>query len=199
MLALPCDKKSSVLNQAFLNTSFQSPNVIRWPDAPCNIVFNGVESKTGQYKIATKSEFLFDYTNSKLRKLYKEKSFMETKASFVALNNKLYLVLNIRIHSKDAPLTYGQISSGSTLKLIFMNGNEKYIKCSSTAAGQLRLQKKKYNTDYEVFYRLEKESIDMISKLDLDKIGIMWSSGFEEYEIYYLDLLKNQINCILNS
>lgn len=176
------------------NTKYQPENY----SMPCDFIFNGLDKSSGKYKLVTKSEFLFDYTNSKLRKLYKEKSFLETNVSIVGLNNKLFLVLTIKINSKDASLTYGQINNGSTLKLSFMNGQEKYLKCSSSSAGQVRLLKNKYSTEYEVFYRLEKESIDMISKYDLDKLGIMWSSGYEEYEIYYLDVIRHQLNCILN-
>jgi hypothetical protein len=32
-------------------------------------------------------------------------------------------------------------------------------------------------------------------KSEIDKVGIEWSSGYEEYEVYEVDAILAQLNC----
>jgi len=32
--------------------------------------------------------------------------------------------------------------------------------------------------------------------MEIDKIGIQWSSGYEEYTIYEVDFLTSQLSCL---
>ena len=38
--------------------------------------------------------------------------------------------------------------------------------------------------------------MELIKDLELDKVAIIWSSGFEEYPVYEIDLLQRQLECI---
>lgn len=165
---------------------------------PCSIAFEGIDPKTKQFKVETSSEFLFDYTPAKLVQIYQDKSFLEAYSKFTILGNQLYLILNITIHSKQAPYTYGQIDPNSILKVQFINGQDKYIKSSSNATGQKKLNGVKYKTEYEVIYRMTKETMNLFMDQEIDKIGLMWSSGYENYNVFYVDRLKQQAKCILN-
>jgi hypothetical protein len=38
--------------------------------------------------------------------------------------------------------------------------------------------------------------MELIKDLELDKLAIIWSSGYEEYPVYEIDLLQRQLECI---
>ena len=44
--------------------------------------------------------------------------------------------------------------------------------------------------------KADKSDFDMLAKHELDKLGIVWAQGYEEYEVSNIDLIKNQINCL---
>ena len=35
-------------------------------------------------------------------------------------------------------------------------------------------------------------------KSELDKMRVVWRTGYEDYQIYHVDFLINQINCLNN-
>ena len=36
----------------------------------------------------------------------------------------------------------------------------------------------------------------MLEKYMIDEVGIMWSSGYETYDVYHVDVLKNLAQCL---
>ena len=45
-------------------------------------------------------------------------------------------------------------------------------------------------------YGINNENVKMLSKFPIDKVGIMWTSGFETYDIYNVDLIMNHLSCL---
>ncbi|HAI56719.1 MAG TPA: hypothetical protein DCM04_02200, partial [Saprospirales bacterium] len=59
-----------------------------------------------------------------------------------------------------------------------------------------KLEQYSGHTKYEVVYRLHDINMELIKDLELDKLAIIWSSGYEEYPVYEIDLLQHQLECI---
>lgn len=144
----------------------------------------------------TQTEFalLFDYTPGKLKTYFKTNNLMKTNASIRKEGKDFFLHLQISIMSKDAAKNYGFIAEESLLKLFLINGRSVTLK--SSIQSQSRIENYTGNTIYEVHYPLNKENLNNLKKFPLDSTGIMWSSGFEKYEIFQVDVLKTQINCL---
>ncbi|GLR20050.1 hypothetical protein GCM10007940_46660 [Portibacter lacus] len=164
------------------------------PKADCNIVFNGIDAVTKRQKIEVQREFLFGYTHPKLRSYFKDEFFLNCYAKMVKLDKKYYLWLYISIASKDAIKTYGRIDQNSTLKFELLSGEILYAQNLQSAIGQLEAYTG--NTNYEIILPLDKSKYKLLSKGEIDRLGIMWSSGYEQYEIYNVDVVKNQIECL---
>jgi hypothetical protein len=43
---------------------------------------------------------------------------------------------------------------------------------------------------------MNKENEDYLRKFYVDKIGILWTSGYETYPVYKVDFLKEKMNCL---
>lgn len=162
----------------------------------CQIVFNGVDPNTLQKKIQLQPENLISYTHPKLESYYKENSFLTGDVSLVQLGKEEYLVLDIVIRSRDALKNYGIIQIGSPMKIELINGESVYLFAAGNAEGKMIPQTN--HVRYQVLYNLYKAEYKQLRKSEIDNLGLMWSSGYEKYDIYNIDVLLNQIDCLEN-
>ena len=119
---------------------------------------------------------------------------MKTDVSVRKDGKEYYLHLQCSITSKDAAKNYGFIDEGSLMRIFLVNGRN--IAINSSIKSSSRIENYTGNTIYEVYYPLKKDDLNNLQKFPLDAIGIMWSSGFEKYEIFQVDVLMHQINCL---
>ncbi len=170
-------------------SKIQKNNIIR---VGCNIL---KDEKLGKTRIIqTSPELIFDYTPEKLKTYFKTNNLMKTNASIRKEGKDFYLHLQVSITSKDAAKNYGYIAEGSLIRIFLINGRNLALR-SSTASSS-HIENYTGNTIYEVHYPLSKEDLNNLSQFPLDIIGIMWTSGFEKYEIYQVDVLMKHINCL---
>lgn len=162
----------------------------------CKIVFDGIDPQSKKAKKELEKEFLFGYTHPKLKSYFKDKNFLTCETQLIQLNNKSYMWLYITIASKDAVKNYGLIEINSTLKIELIDGSILYIPNAQNSSGKLEAYTA--NTLYQVILPLDKTMLKQLEKSEIDKIGIMWSSGYEQYEVYEVDIVMNQIACLKN-
>ncbi len=144
--------------------------------------------------IQTEYALLFDYTPEKLKTYFKTNNLLKTNVSIRKEGRDFFLHLQISIMSKDAAKNYGFIAEGSLMKIFLVNGRN--IALHSGVRSSSRIENYTGNTIYDVFYPINKDAMNNLVKFPLDTVGIMWSSGFEKYEIYQVDILMNQLNCL---
>lgn len=160
----------------------------------CQIVFDGVDPNSLQRKVQTNSENLISYTHKKLESYYKDQSFLTGDVSLVKLGKDKFLVLEILVRSRDAIKNYGIIQVGSPMKFELLNGESAYLFAYAKAEGVPVPQTNQVR--YQVFYFMNKSEYKRLRKSEIDTVGIMWTSGYEKYEVYNLDVLQRQITCI---
>jgi hypothetical protein len=54
-------------------------------------------------------------------------------------------------------------------------------------------------TGYTIFsgqYALGKAELKALGSAELDKMRVLWATGYEDYDIYQVDFLMDQINCL---
>jgi len=166
------------------------------PKDACEVVFNGIDAATDKTKKELARDFLFGYSHPKLKSHFKDRDFLECDAKMVELNKKKYIWLYITISSKDAMKNYGYIANNSPLKFELLNGEILYAASAQNAMG--KLEPYTGNTKYEVILPLDKSKYKLLSKSEIDRIGIMWTSGYEQYEVYNVDVIMKQIDCLEN-
>jgi len=75
-----------------------------------------------------------------------------------------------------------------------MNGE--YISLYNLKANSGRIDPYSGYTIFAGQYALGKSELKKLSDDELDKMRVLWSTGYEDYEIYHVDLLIDQINCL---
>ena len=163
-------------------------------DGACDITFNGIDKSLNQKKIEHAPQHLFGYTSEKLKHFLKNENFLNCNAYLTKLDGEYYLNLDLDLATKDASRNYGFIDKGDMIKLTFINGDNFIANSIFRAEG--KLEPYSGHTKYEAVYQLQDIEMELIEDLELDKIAIIWSSGFEEYPVYEIDLLQRQLECL---
>ena len=163
-------------------------------DEACNITFNGLDKALNQKRIEHGAQHLFGHTTEKLKHFLKDENFLNCDAYLTKLDGEYYLNLDLDLATKNASRNYGYIDKDDMVKLTFINGDNFIANSIYRAEG--KLEPYSGHTKYEAIYKLQDIEMELIEDLELDKIAIIWSSGFEEYPVYEIDLLQRQLECL---
>lgn len=160
----------------------------------CDIVFQGIDLSTKAYRIEIAPEHFFNHTPKEIKQELRSDNLISATGQLVQNDEVIALHMNMDISSLIAPQEYGAIDRGAELRVILLNGKEVKLTCYAGSPGV----KKNDNTGYlyPVGYTVEGKHTKQLLKSEIDKIGIQWSSGYEEYTIYEVDFFINQIECL---
>lgn len=147
--------------------------------------------------ITTYPEFLCGHVPQHAKKYFKDSNLLEINTSVSKNNNNTYLQFHITIMNRDAAKNYGMITKKSLIKFIDVSGRQ--LNLESVTESRAIVEPETGKVIYKVQASLTKEQIKFLSKQPLDSLGIMWSTGFEIYSIYNVDVIKHQMYCVKNS
>ncbi len=164
------------------------------PDTPCQLAFEGNDPESGQYLRASTSELLFTHTDETLRPYLEGKEYLSATANIQSKGGYRYLVVRLTFANPNALQTYGYINKGSLLNIHLLDGNFIHLSAANVANGSW--DEKRRELFYEVVYPIDRSMISTLRQSDLDYLQIFWSSGFEEYDIYQVDVLQRLLNCL---
>ncbi len=161
---------------------------------PCEIINDGIDLQTKTYRVELGPSMLFNFTPPEVKNDLQEDNLMKCQAQIVKVEDKISVHLNLRINSLKAQDIYGSIDKEGIMKITLIDGKEIKLMCYAGSPGVQTQNKKAYI--YPVGYELSNRDIRQLSKKEIDKIGIEWSSGYEEYLIYEIDFFMNQLACL---
>ena len=162
----------------------------------CNVIFNGYDPEIQKSRKEIKRDKWFNYTHPKLLNHFGSKDFLTGEASLMKISDKTYLNLRLILATRDARRSYGFIEDEAMLRISLINGDKIYLKNQIRSNGELEAYTG--NTIYQCLYLIDKDYVNEIKRTEVDKVGVMWSTGFEEYEVYHVDFLINQLECLKN-
>lgn len=173
----------------------QSLNLdFRVNDDQCNVVFDGIDLKTKLYRKELAPQKLFNFTPAELKNDIQLGNLIETQGQLMKIEDNYYLNLNLSLYSKKAVQQYGSIKQGSALNIKTIDGNNYKLVCRAGSEGlKVNFQS---NYIYPISYNFDKSLVKKLTKSEIDRIGIEWTSGYEEYTVYELDFFINQIACL---
>ena len=178
-----------------INALIERQNSKKDGEEDCNFIFNGKDIASGKRLTQTKFSHFFGYTSKRLENYFKAQEYLTCTASIEKLAGDYFINLELRFKSKDVKKSYGKIKAGDFMKVLFVNGLSIFLK--ATEDSEAFIEQYTGNTIYKVKYKFkDKEDFSSSSRHYLDTVGLMWSSGFEEYVIYQVDYLQNQVFCI---
>ncbi len=137
---------------------------------------------------------LFVHTHPEYKKWNKDKFLMECSANFYQANETTFLLLHFKINSENAKHAYGNLNKGAQVKLTFDNKEHIYLENIERDRGSAQ-RSKKYTT-YKGIFPVDKGKMKDFQKNKLDKMGIVWEEGYQEYDVQNKDMLLHQAHCI---
>lgn len=160
----------------------------------CNIKFEGLDPVLNKQIKEMKKEDLFIYTPDALKNMRLDFPLVEGAGSLAQTSGYTFFELALQINSKRARSDYGYIEKGSMIKFFLLDGSSFY---SNNLTNSLPKRTDEANaTLYIASCSIDKEEIKMLNNSYIDKIAVVWSKGYEEYEIYNPDFFVNQLNCL---
>lgn len=165
------------------------------PTQPCEIAFEGIDEFSGIRRKDLKTQRFFSHTNDQLATYIKERDYITCDGNLSAGKGGLaYLSLTFTIASEFAQREFGVLEKGSTLSLKMIDGSTVRVYNNRTDTGQLNNLDN--TTTYKAQYAMTNSQQKDLLKSELDKVRVVWSTGYEDYDIYEVDFLINQITCL---
>lgn len=161
------------------------------PYLPCKVV---TETNNKITKVTAGGLIAFKYTPEALNSYYKDRAYMEAEAQVSTQPGFKYLTLIITIHSDRARQSFGQWQQGSQLSLTLVNGETVILSNTLNDGGTIDYQKKV--TRYTANFILSGKDEKTLQQTPVEKLRIVWSTGFEDYEVYGMDFLIRLLACI---
>lgn len=143
---------------------------------------------------ATQPQRLLGYAPDRASQYFRDTYLLEVITSMVKEKGHTSLLFRVEMASRDAAKNYGQIERGALIKLVGINGAHVNLTVSTTSV--MSVEPVTGEVIYEFACSLSKKDIRSLKKAPLDFMGIMWTSGFETYPVYEVDIIMQQIKCL---
>ena len=190
--------KPSLDYAPYLNYSWTSDGSLGPKTYACTFTHDGIDEFTKQQKRELAGEDLFSHTDNRLKPYLKNRDYVSCKAYLTSISGGYrHLTLVITIASRNARREYGYIKSGSLLNLKLLDDKTVSLFCQGDHLGNINAAKG--STTYIAKYPIDFQKEKILSKSQLDRLRIVWSTGYEDYEVYNVDFFQNQLACLNNN
>lgn len=167
------------------------------PKTPCVLSYSGKDEFTGQKRKDVAPKLLFAHTDEELKPYMNGKDYLTCDAFLTSLSGGFqYLTLEFTIASKNAQKEYGLIHKGNILTIRTLDGKKVNLQASKAAIATYDSFKEAFV--YKVSYRISGSGVKQLKKSEVDKIRVIWSSGYVDYEVYEVDFFIDQFDCLKN-
>ena len=160
----------------------------------CVFVTDSIEYTTKSRRLELQPDLLFTYTDPDLRPYFRDKEFMTCRAMLSRIDSYTYLSVEFQIATTHTQNNFGALDNGSLLRLKLMNGEQ--ISLPNLNASTGRIDAYTGNTVFTGQYALGKTDLKKLGTSELDTIRVLWTTGYEDYDVYNVDFLIRQIHCL---
>lgn len=160
----------------------------------CVFVTDSIEYTTKSRRLELQPDLLFTYTDPDLRPYFRDKEFMTCRAMLSRIDSYTYLSVEFQIATTHTQNNFGALDNGSLLRLKLMNGEQ--ISLHNLKASTGRIDAYTGNTVFTGQYALGKTDLKKLGTSELDTIRVLWTTGYEDYDVYNVDFLIRQIHCL---
>ncbi len=159
------------------------------------LAHDGVDEFTGKKIREVGKETFFTHTSENLRAVLKGRDYL-TCVGYISSQTGGIKILNLKfdIASDLAQQEFGIIDKGSVLTVKLLDGSAIRLLNKKTDIGVIDPVNK--STTYSGQYIITNKDEKALSKSEVDKVRVVWSTGYEDYDIYEMDFLIKQLNCI---
>ncbi|MEP6795754.1 MAG: hypothetical protein ABJB16_15600 [Saprospiraceae bacterium] len=173
----------------------QMPHLYHPESYPCQLATDTIDAVTGTHRKGLEPGLIFTDTDPDLRPYFKSKELITCYGNLSKIGAYVYFTIDFQIASSHSQGNFGSLESGSLLRLRLLNG--KYASLYNLKSDRGRIDPYSGNTIFSGQYALGKEEIKLLSSSPLDKIRILWGTGYEDYDVYKIDFFIDQLKCLM--
>jgi hypothetical protein len=187
--ALSPEEELQLLANSATSTSKSTP--VQFTNQ-CAFAFDRIDEFTGTRKRGLAPRLFFTYTPEQYRKFLKTKDFIRCEG-YLSQNSAGDMTLNIElsIGSAAAQKKFGNIPANSNMTIKTMRGKEFFLKSYKGAKAVVQGNV----TSYEASFVLTKTDAKQLATAEIDQVRLRFTEGFQMFEVYYLDFLREQFPC----
>lgn len=160
----------------------------------CTAVVKELDSKGKPEYIVIERDMIFTHTDEDLRPYFRDQAFLTCWGQISQVGKETYLSIEFNIASPNAKKDFGSLGEGSLLRLTLIDGTEIDLANLQGDGGQIDAYSG--NTIFIGRYLIESAQQRKAAKLELDKMRVVWSTGYEDYEVLDVDFLIDQLACL---
>lgn len=187
-----------------VNTTVAVPNSISFnpprdfisnpPITSCDFALKTIDGFDKRRRVDMNKEILFSYTDPKVKPLLKGEEFLTCQVNLNEVSPYKFINLDLTFSTLTAKREYGRLAEGTAISFLLVNGQTVTLKNNTEDPGTIN--SKKGTTEYKALLSMSSAAEKAFIRSPIDKVRIIWSTGFEDYEVFNVDVLMNQINCL---
>lgn len=163
------------------------------PDLPCTWAQEKKDEFSGEIYRRTQAYELFRNTPLQLKAFLDGKANVICEASLAGSSADVSLLLRFTVHDPNPRKSFGKLDKNSLLTILFMDGAQYNLNNQILSEGVQNEEDQ--SLVYQGQYALTPELVKKLKRMELDRIRVAWSSGYEDYEVQYVQLLEQLSKC----
>jgi hypothetical protein len=166
------------------------------PTPDCVLTFNGIDNFTQRKRRETAPQILFRHTEDFMRStLPKDKEYISCEVVASRVQGGFYYInLSFTILTKEAQKSFGFLDKGTSFVFKLTNGRIITLTNSKTDIGVV--DNSTNTTLYRAQLQINSKDVKAMMESELDIFRVAWSAGYEDYEIYNMDVMQNVMRCL---
>lgn len=164
-------------------------------NSPCQVDFEGFDPGVGEFQKRFSFETMFTYTHQEVKKRYPGKDMLQTDVRLVERNDgKMDLSLRFTWNAENPQRFYGNFRNKHPLEIKLMDGD--VITLYNRTSGTWVLSEDESSYTMTVNYSLPDHHMKVLEKNFISDVRIYWERGYENYPVYNIGVLVDQLNCL---
>ncbi len=186
--------KSSRVHRVRKNAITSEGKTIYTTKGDCFVKYDAYDRLSGKRITELKPEEIFSFTHEKLKPYFTDRPFLTCFGALSRKSSDYFLQLKFAVDTKYIKTGYNGLSVNSMLRITLIGGDKVYLKNIYNDLGTRDVSGKMVT--YKGLYPISKADLKILRKTELDKMGVEWNGGVEEYEVYNIDFLIKQFSCL---
>lgn len=163
------------------------------PAAPCVFLANGKDEFSGQVYKEIQQEEMLRFTHEFMKaQLPEGKAQIQITGGIIQTGDILSMVLTFNIAENNARKSFGGLAKGSGIQIKMLDGTSITLQNFKADEGADAVGG---GYVFKAQYPIDRTSEKKLRNTEIDKIRVNWTKGYEDYEIFNIDLFMRQLEC----
>ena len=144
--------------------------------------------------VRTVEEELFFFLPEEMRIHRRGRPMLSCKVNTERMGRGLFLRFHITLHIPAARRSFGGLSKHTPIRIELLNGE--IVNLYNIEANTGTFDDETNSVRFEALAPLSVSNAERLKENDANKIRLGWTGGHEDYEIYNIGLIRDQLECL---